>query len=160
MHLIHSRSDKTISDVTRDERVQNPETTRASCPAASEYAWDQCDMSGSCAAAPLSVAAGVNSVALLIMSSPTACQPDINQRRRRGGDKLTNQAEQTEDAAKHLHDEDLHEQRRIRGVSQSCRRAGDAHGDTAKQITDAHSQAAPEERITCQALAWVHDSEG
>ncbi len=151
MHLIHSRSDKTISDATRDERVQNPETTRASFPelyAASEYAWDQCDMSGSCAAAPLSVAAGVNSVALLIMSSPTACQPDINQRRRREGGKLTNQAEQTENAAKHLHDEDLHEQRRIRGVSQSCRRAGDAHGDTAKQITDAHSQAAPEERIT------------
>ena len=63
------------------------------------------------------------------------------------GHRLTNEAKQTQNAAKDLHNENLDEQRRVRGVSQSCRRARDAHGDTAEQIADAHSQAAPEERI-------------
>jgi hypothetical protein len=64
----------------------------------------------------------------------------------RGGG-LTDQTEEAQDAAEHLHDEDLHEQGRVRGVCQGCSRAGDAHGDTAEQVTDAHRQPAPEERI-------------
>ena len=43
-------------------------------------------MNGSYATAPLGVTAAANSVALLVMSSPTACQPDINQKKgTRGG---------------------------------------------------------------------------
>lgn len=53
-------------------------------------------MNGSCAAATPGVTPAVNSVALLIMSSPTACQPDINQKKgkRRKG-RPTNETEQT-----------------------------------------------------------------
>jgi hypothetical protein len=74
----------------------------------------------------------------------------------RGWRGLTDQTEEAQDAAEHLHDEDLHEQGRIRGVCQGCSRAGDAHGDTAEQVTDAHRQTAPEERIAwCVIIIYL-----
>lgn len=66
------------------KKVQNLDTVLRVLPSRNQnvglrYAQDECDMNGSCTVAPLGVTAAVNSVALLIMSSPTACQPDINQ---------------------------------------------------------------------------------
>ena len=88
------------------------------------------------------------------MRSPTVRETDHHQSKEDGDEKErrkgkhTDQTEQTQNATKHLHDKNLHKQRRIRGISQSCRRARDAHGDTAEQVTDAHSQSTPEERVT------------
>ena len=63
----------------------------------------------------------------------------------------TNQTEETHDTAKHLHNENLHEQVRIRSVCERGSRSGNTDRDTAKQVARADGETAPEERVP-----WVY----
>ena len=63
----------------------------------------------------------------------------------------TNQTEETHDTTKHLHNENLHEQVRIRSVCERGSRSGNTDRDTAKQVARADSETAPEERVP-----WVY----
>lgn len=61
------------------------------------------------------------------------------------GTGLTDQPEQPEYTAKHLHDQNLHKQVRVRSVCERSGGAGDTNRDAAEQVARADSDPSPED---------------
>lgn len=66
----------------------------------------------------------------------------------------TNQPKQTQDATKDLNNKDLDEQVWVSSIGQSRCRACDADADTAKHVTRANSEAAPEDGEAGKVVLW------
>lgn len=62
-----------------------------------------------------------------------------------GDEQADDETEEAQNRAENLNDQDLNEERRVRGVRQGCTAAVDAHRNTADQVANAHGQARPEE---------------
>lgn len=62
-----------------------------------------------------------------------------------GDEQADNEAEEAQDRAEDLDNQDLDEERRVGGISQGCTTAVDAYSNTTDQIADAHGQTRPEQ---------------